>query len=82
MAPGGKKQIDVARLKADLAAASVELLSAHCAADRVRLRCSLQDIVQSAEQRALQRAIASVQDLHRFFPQVEALSNQQQDPNL
>ena len=82
MAPGVKKQIDVARLKADLAAASVELLSAHCAADRVRLRYSLQDIVQFAEQRALQRAIASVQDLHRSFSQVEALINQQQDPNL
>jgi hypothetical protein len=69
--------MDVARLKADLAAASVELLSADCAADRVRLRYSLQDIVQFAEPRALQRAIASVQDLHRFFSQVEALINQQ-----
>jgi len=82
MAPGVKKQIDVARLKTDLAAASVELLSAHCAADRVRLRYSVQDIVQFAEQQALRRAIASVQDLHRFFSQVEALINQQQDSNL
>ena len=51
MAPGNgtKKQIDIARLKADLAAAAVEMLSAHCAADRVRLQYSPQDIVAFAE---------------------------------
>jgi hypothetical protein len=38
MAPGSKKHVDVARLKADLAAAGVELLSAHCATDRIRLQ--------------------------------------------
>ena len=44
MQSGGDKQIDVVRLKADLAAASVELLSAHCAADRIRLQYSPQEI--------------------------------------
>ena len=39
-----KRQTDILRLKADLAAASVELLSAHCAADRIRLQYSPQDI--------------------------------------
>jgi hypothetical protein len=72
MHSGSKKQIDIARLKADLAAASVELLSAHCAADRVRLQYSPQDIVAFGERRALQRAITSAEALHRFFSQIGA----------
>jgi hypothetical protein len=75
MSLGPKKQIDVARLKADLAAAAVELLSAHCAADRVRLQYSPQDIVAFGERRTLARAIASSEALHRFFSQVEAQIN-------
>lgn len=72
MVSGTKKQIDITRLKADLAAASVELLSAHCAADRVRLQYSPQDIVAFGERRALRRAITSAEALHRFFAQIEA----------
>jgi hypothetical protein len=72
MHSGSKKQIDIARLKADVAAASVELLSAHCAADRVRLQYSPQDVVAYAERRALQRAITSAEALHRFFAQIGA----------
>ena len=81
MAPGVKKQIDVARLKADLAAASVELLSAHCAADRVRLQYSPQDIIQFGERRTLDRAIASAEALHAFFSQLEAHIGHHKDAN-
>jgi hypothetical protein len=80
MVSGAKKQIDIARLKADLAAASVELLSAHCAADRVRLQYSPPDIVAHGERRALERAIASAEALHRFFSQIEAQLNHQERP--
>lgn len=69
---GSKKQIDVARLKADLTAADVELLSAHCATDRVRLLYSPLDIVTFGERKALQRSIASAEALHRFFATIEA----------
>ena len=55
---GSDKNVDVARLKADLAAAAVELLSAHCAVDRVRLQYSPQDIVSFGERSALKRAIS------------------------
>jgi hypothetical protein len=72
---GAKKQIDVARLKADLAAASVELLSAHCAADRVRLQYSAEDIVALGDRRGLLRAISSAEALHRFFSQLGAHLN-------
>lgn len=69
---GSKKQIDVARLKADLAAASIELLSAHCATDRVRLQYSPQDIVTFGERTSLKKAITSASALCRFFSQIEA----------
>jgi hypothetical protein len=71
MQPGSKKQIDVARLKADVAAAGVEILSAHCAADRVRLQYSPEDIVAFAERNTLKKAITSSQALYRFFTVLE-----------
>jgi hypothetical protein len=81
MAPAVKKQIDVNRLRADLAAAGVELLSAQCAADRVRLQHSPKDIVAFGEPQALKRAIASAESLHRFFSQIAAEMNLPVDGN-
>ena len=81
MVTGVKKQVDVTRLRSDLAAASVELLSAQCAADRLRLQYSPQDIVAFAERQALKRAIASVEALHSFFSQVGAQIQHQEDNN-
>ncbi len=78
MAAAGKK-IDVARLKADVAAASVELLSAHCATDRVRLQYSLQDIAAFGERHSLRRAIASAEALYRFFSEIEMHIQDQPD---
>lgn len=68
----GSKQLDAARLKADLAAACVELLSAQCAMDRVRLQYSPRDIVAFAERSAVKKAVASAEALCRFFSQIEA----------
>jgi hypothetical protein len=81
MVSGSKKQIDIPRLKADLAAASIELLSAHCATDRVRLQYATPDIVAFAERRVLERAIASAQAMHCFFSQIEAQLTRHEDPN-
>lgn len=72
MSPAAKRQIDVNRLKADVSASAVELLSAQCAADRVRLQYSPQDIVAFSELQTLKRAIASVEALHSFFSKIEA----------
>ena len=71
--PAVKKQIDVTRLRADLRAAGVELLSAHCAADRVRLQYSPNDIVAWGEADMLKRAIASAEAVHQFFSQIATL---------
>ncbi len=68
---GTSKQINVPRLKADLAAATVELLSAHCATDRVRLQYSPQDIVAHGERAVLKKAIAFAGALHDFFSQID-----------
>jgi len=66
-----KKRSDTARLNSDLRAANVELLSAQCAADRLRLQYSLRDIAAFGEPQTLQRAIASARALNRFFSEIE-----------
>ena len=76
-----KKQVDVNRLKADLSAADVELLSAQCAADRVRLKYSPHDIAAFGEPKMLKRAIASAEALHSFFSQIEAQMRKQEAGN-
>ena len=79
MQSGGRKKIDVARLNADLAAAGVEILSAHCAADHVRLQYSPEDIVAHGEPSTLKNAIASSHALHRFFTMLEIQLKPAQD---
>ena len=75
----GSKQVDAARLNADLSAASIELLSAHCATDRLRLRYSPHDIAALAERSMLKKAFASAEGLYRFFSQIEAHCRQKEE---
>jgi NADPH-dependent 7-cyano-7-deazaguanine reductase QueF len=72
MVPGAKKQVDVIRLKADLAALKVEMLSAQCAMDRVRLQYAPQDIIVFGEGQTLKRILASLQALQQFSEQIES----------
>jgi hypothetical protein len=67
-----KKRSDMARLISDLRTAKIELLSAQCAADRLRLHYSLQDIAAIGERQTLEGAIASARALHQFFSEIEA----------
>jgi len=69
---GPKNQADVARLIADLRAAKVELLSAQCATDRIRLQYSLQDIISFGEPQTLKGAIASANALCSFYSQIHS----------
>jgi len=78
--PSENKELDIARLKADLTAASVELLSAHCATDRVRLHYSPQDIVTFAERSILKKALTSAEAVYRFFSQIEAHIRHKEEP--
>jgi hypothetical protein len=76
----GSKQLDVARLKAELKAACVDLLSAQCAMDRVRLQYSPHDVVACAERSAVKKAMASAEALFRFFSQIEAHIKHREEP--
>jgi hypothetical protein len=67
-----KQQSGIARLGFDLRTAKIELLSAQCAADRLRMQYSVADIVSFGERQALKGAIASANALCRFFSSVEA----------
>jgi len=80
MQSGSRKQIDVARLKADVAAAGIEILSAHCATDRIRLNYSPEDIVAFAERSALESAIISSHALYRFYSRIETCLRQADEP--
>jgi len=80
MQSGSKKQaVDVARLNADFSAASVELLSAHCATDRLRLHYSTHDIASFAEPTTLHKAFSSAEAVYRFFSQIEAHCRQKEE---
>ena len=68
---GTRKQADIARLASDLRAAKIELLSAQCAADRLRMQYSADDIVSFGEREALKGAIACAGALCRFFGTLE-----------
>jgi hypothetical protein len=65
------RQTEIARLMSDLRAAKVELLSAQCATDRLRLQYSVADIVSFGERQTLKGAIASAGALCRFFCSLE-----------
>lgn len=82
MQPGSKKHVDIARLQADLAAAGVEILSAQCAADRVRLQYSLEDIIAFVERGTLKKAITSAHALYRFFSLLDIRLRHTDDSNL
>jgi hypothetical protein len=72
------KPAGVGRLISDLRAAKVELLSAQCAADRLRLQYSIADIVSFGEPQTLQGAIASASALCRFFASIQDQMKQAQ----
>ncbi len=65
------RKAGIARLISDLRAAKVELLSAQCAADRLRRQYSVADIVSFGERQALKGAIASADALGRFFASID-----------
>jgi hypothetical protein len=67
-----ERQAHHARLIADLRTTKIELLSAQCAADRLRLRYSVHELVSLGERKTVEQIIASVQALARYVSQIEA----------
>ena len=66
-----RRQSEIARLGSELRTAKIELLSAQCAADRLRLQYSVQDIISFGEPQVLKGAIASAAAVFRFFASLE-----------
>lgn len=60
----------IVRLTADLRTVEVELLSAMCAADRLRLHYSPEDIARFGERHVLHKAIAAVKALSSYFSSI------------
>jgi hypothetical protein len=81
MMSGTRKQLDVPRLMAELTALKVELLSAQCAMDRMRLQYSPHDIVMFADRQALKRVIGSGEAIHDFCSQLQVQMKYQDNLN-
>lgn len=66
----GRPKVD--RLAAELRSVQIELLSAMCAADRLRLQYSVEDITRFGEKQILENAVASANALCKFFASISS----------
>ncbi len=60
-------RVAIVQLNAELRHAQVELLSAQCATDRLRLRFSIEDIARHCQSDVLRRAINTTTALHDYY---------------
>src|ERR1700756_2263357 len=60
-------RVAVVQLNTELRRAELELLSAECATDRLRLRFSVQDIAHFAKREILRKAIDLAGSLHGYY---------------
>lgn len=61
----------VVQLNADLRSAQLDLLSARCATDRLRLRFSPEDMARLGDRHILLKAASSANALHDFYKTIE-----------
>jgi len=60
-------RIAILQMNAELKEAQLELLSAQCAMDHLRLRYSMESVARHAERDVLQKAWASANALHEYY---------------
>lgn len=74
----GDERAAIEQMNKELQNAQLELLSAQCAMDRLRLRFSAEDLTRNGEAEVLRKAAASASALHDFYnsivPQVSGLN--------
>ena len=69
-------RVAIVQMNAELRHAQLEMLSAECATDRLRLRFSAEDVAQYAEKDVLRKAVASASALHDYYVTIaERVSN-------
>lgn len=61
----------VIQLNADLRSAQLDLLSAQCATDRLRLRFSTEDLARFGHRETVHKAASSATALHEFYSTIE-----------
>jgi hypothetical protein len=66
----------IVQMNAKLQDAQVELLSAHCATERIRLRFSTEDIAVHGRRDVLRKAFGAATALHDFYSSIEEQINQ------
>ncbi len=68
-----ENRVAIVQMNAELRHAQLELLSAQCATDRVRLRFSLEEVARHAHTDTLRKALGTVTALHRYYSSIEEL---------
>src|SRR5579864_7931575 len=66
-----EKRVAMVQMNDELRNAQVELLSAQCATDRLRLRFSKEDIAQHGQPDVLRTAVATTTALHDYYSAIE-----------
>ena len=63
-------RVAIVQMNAELRNAQLELLSAQCATDRLRLRFSTLDLAQHSERDVLRKALSSATALHHYYKDI------------
>jgi hypothetical protein len=63
-------RVAIVQMNAELRHAQLELLSAQCATDRLRLRFSVADIARHAQRDVLRKALSSTSALHHYYTSI------------
>lgn len=63
----GDERVAIAQMNSELHNAQLELLSAECATDRLRLRFSADDVSRYGQQEVVRKAVASAAALHEYY---------------
>ncbi len=76
-------RVAIVQLNAELRHAQLELLSAQCATDRLRLRYSCEDVASFAERHLLQKAIRAASTLNEYYSSLDIhLRDAQHKPGM
>src|ERR1700758_2224201 len=66
-----EERVAIVQMNADLRHAQLELLSAQCATDRVRLRFSIEQIARHAHVDVLRKTLGTVTALYQYYSSIE-----------
>src|SRR5581483_1891506 len=76
-----KDRAAIAQLNGDLRHAELELLSAQCATDRLRLRFKPEDVASFGQQDVLQKAIRAASAIHEYYSAIHQRLPKSKAPN-